>query len=195
VIAGLSQVIIPLSLAICIVWLLHQYIHRQYIPQVTLKCGFDPSDPGCVRPNTIQTLLHGAFYAQRSCTWYRVKVDAENGNCLRCRALLLSLTRDGIPLIPWETLPLPIVHAEEDGTKTIHEGITDHIDLLAVFDNNTVDLCVPLARRMSSINWNGLFSVAGLYQLKVAITSPDGPKDTVDVRFRWTLNRTSSEIA
>ncbi len=138
-------------------------------PQLTLS--FDMNDAGCVRRNTIVSVpvmvrvrdrpdLTEQFLNQANCDWYRLRIDAQYGSISGCQARLLSVTRGGSPLLTGDTPPLPIAHgAAADGTKTIHEGVPDYIDLLAIFENNTIDLCVPAERRTSSINW-GMFDLA-----------------------------------
>jgi hypothetical protein len=174
-------------------------------PKPRLRLSFDMNDAGCVRRNTIVSMpvtlrvrdrpdLTEQVLGQANCDWYRIRIDAQNGNVSSCQARLISVTRGGSPLLTGDTPPLPIAHgAANDGTKTIHEGVPDYIDLLAIFQDNTVDLCVPPERRTSSINW-GMFDLASDYEIKVAVTSPDAKTISIDVILRWTLDRMTSEI-
>ena len=168
-----------------------------------LQLSFDMNDPGCVRRNTTVSVpvtvrvrdrpdLTEQVLGQANCDWYRIRIDAENGNLPGCQAHLMSVARGGSPLLSGEVPPLPIVHAI-NGTKTVHSRVPDYIDLLAIFDNTSVDFCVSAERRSSSIRWN-MFDLAGEYRIIVAVTSPDAETALLEVIFRWNLNRTTAEI-
>jgi hypothetical protein len=168
-------------------------------PKPRLKCSFDMNDAGCILRNIIYTETfmvpdqRTQFVKQSRCDWYRIRVDAQNGNVPSCQARLISVKRGDSPLLTGDAPPLPIAHAPAAG-KTIHEGVSDYIDLLAIFENNTVDLCVPKERRASSINWSDMFSLPGDYGIRIAVTSPEAPTASIDVILRWTQDRVTSEI-
>jgi hypothetical protein len=174
-------------------------------PKAELKCSFNMNDAGCVRRNTVFTQiipvlspLPGAptqFTTQQTnCDWYRIRVDAEGGNISGCRGRILSVTRGGGELLSGENPSLPFAHGDQaDGTITIYEGVQEDLDLLAIF-NDRVMLAVPPRQQSSSINWADMFTYAGDYQLKVAVTSPDAPASSIELLFRWTLNRNTAEI-
>ena len=52
------------------------------------------------------------------------------------------MARGGGELLSGENPPLPFTHGAADGTTTIHEGVPEHLDLLAVFEDNRVMLAV-----------------------------------------------------
>jgi hypothetical protein len=163
-------------------------------PKPQLRLSFDMIDAGCVCRNTVLTeRTSSGNVIQKRCDWYRIRIDAEHGNVPACQARLISVTRGGSPLLAGEAPPLPITHATE-GIKTVHQGVPDYIDLLAIFETNTVDLCVPQERRSSSINW-GMFDLASDYEIKVAVTAPAAETASINVIFRWTLDRVTLEIA
>jgi TIR domain len=66
------------------------------------------------------------------------------GNVASCRGRILSVKRGSSELLSGESPPLPFAHGNQiDGTTTIHEGVPEHLDLLAVFEDNRVMLAVP----------------------------------------------------
>jgi hypothetical protein len=175
-------------------------------PKAALNCSFDMSDPGCVRRNTVYTetlmLPDGGvgqprqFIRQTKCDWYRIRVDAEHGNIANCRGRLLSITRAGTQLLAGEMPILPFAPGEQPdaAAKTIHEGVPEYLDVLAIFENNHVIVALYRGLGSSSINWNQIFSLAGDYTIKVAITSPDAARATIDLMFMWRQDRATAQI-
>jgi hypothetical protein len=106
----------------------------------------------------------------------------------------MSITRGGSPIFEGEIPPLPFVHGDTSGSKTVHVGVPDYVDFLAIFENNSVDICVPPSRRSSSINWGDLFSIPSDYEIKIAITSPETKSTPLDLTFKWTQDRNTAEI-
>jgi hypothetical protein len=102
------------------------------VPRAELRCSFNMHDPGCVRRNTLCAEMFAVpgqatpVVRQSKCDWYRVKVEAIGSG----------------ELLSGENPPLPFTHGAADGTTTIHEGVPEHLDLLAVFEDNRVMLAV-----------------------------------------------------
>lgn len=118
------------------------------VPRAELRCSFNMHDPGCVRRNTLCAEMFAVpgqatpVVRQSKCDWYRVKIEAIGSNIDGCRGRLLSVARGGGELLSGENPPLPFTHGAADGTTTIHEGVPEHLDLLAVFEDNRVMLAV-----------------------------------------------------
>ena len=172
--------------------------------EAKLKCSFSMNDPGCVRRNIAYTfVLPGddgvvgqpkVIVRQTRCDWYRVRVDAKHGNIPGCRGRLLSVARGSSELLSGENPALPFANGAPDGTITIHEGVQEHLDLLAIFEDNRVMLTVPPHQQSSSINWGDMFTYGSDYNIKIAVTAPDVPTTYIDLVFRWKLERNTAEI-
>ncbi|MGA7433874.1 MAG: hypothetical protein WBW35_25870 [Xanthobacteraceae bacterium] len=168
-----------------------------------LKCSFSMNDPGCVHRNityTEQLVLAmpgqqpAHFPKQARCDWYRIRVSAENGSIPGCRGRLLSVKRGGNELLNGENPPLQFTHNEPDRDVAINEGVSEYLDLLGILYDQRVVLAVPLHRRSSSIQWNDMFSLAGDYEIRAAVTSPHTSAAPIDLILRWNLQPNSALI-
>lgn len=133
---------------------------------------------------------------QTNSDWYRIRVDAEYGNLANCRGRLLSVERGGIQLLAGEmpTLPFAPGNQPDAVAKAIHEGVPEYLDLLAIFEDNRVMLALHPGYASSSVDWGNMFSLAGDYKIKVAVTSPDAASATLDLLFRWRQDRLTADV-
>jgi hypothetical protein len=180
-----------------------EIIQRPEIPLALaprLVCSFDMNDPGCVHRNVpcseLLTLMHGQptqYVKQNRCDWYRIRVDAENGNIAGCSGRLLSVKRGGNELLAGENPPLPFTHSV-DGNANVHEGVSEFLDLMGVLHDQRIVLAVPANRRSSSIQWNDMFALAGDYEIRAIIIAPSVPAVPIDLLLRWNLQPNSAKI-
>jgi hypothetical protein len=163
-------------------------------PKPRLKLSFNMNDAGCVHRNIPITQRFGdGRELQVPGDWYRIRLDAEFGNIANCQARLMSVARGNVPLLHGDTPPLPVVHHPQ-GATTVSEGASEFIDLLTLLENSQVSLCVSPERRTVSVDWANMFSLAGDYNIDVAVTSPEASTARIKLLLRWTLNRATSEI-
>ena len=199
VISGLGQIVFALLASGGVVWLIYQITRREFerLYKPALKCTFDMKDAGCVHRNIKASIIEfpsGKFLEERRCDWYRLRIDAEGRNVLGCHARLISVERDGEFVFGGDSPPLPIAHFGESDA-TINRGVPEYADLLGVYENNTVDLYVPVNRRSLSVDWGNLFSRPGNYQIKDAIVAPDSEPALINLIFKWNVDRATVEIA
>jgi hypothetical protein len=168
-----------------------------------LRCSFDTKG-GCFWPNTIVTSTKFTnqpddgglqqIIERRQCDWYRVKLDADGGSIPGCRARLISIKRDDVPIFASDTPPLQIAHHGQDEPVTVHEGISEYVDFLAIYEDNVVDICVPPNRRTSALDWDNMFSKPGNYRIRVSVVSPNAETDSIDVTLNWTGDKATSDL-
>jgi hypothetical protein len=156
-----------------------------------LKCSFNVRDDGCFRPGT---KIYRDGNHPIDADWYRVRVDAEGGNIPGCQARLISVQRDKTVVFSGDGPPLDIVH-HGSAPVTICAGVPEYVDLLFIDEYNYADTCVAPARRTSSADWGRMFSQPGNYIIRAAVRSPEAETALIDVKFNWTMNRSTSEIS
>lgn len=157
-----------------------------------LKCSFNANDLGCKRPNVSLGTQDGAV----RCDWYRLKVEtASNVPVSGCQGRLVEILRAGNPVFSGEKITLPFAYGSEpDATaKTIHPGVAEHLDFLAVTYDNRI-LLTAHGQLSGSINWNDIFSLPGDYLLRIVIVSPNADSCPVDVWLSWTLDHATTRV-
>lgn len=157
------------------------------------------NDSGCIKPNTPyneRILVDGQLRVkQTNCTWYRIRVDAVGGSVLGCRGRLISVKRGFSELLDGEYPPLPFTHSTDpDGSATVHEGVSEFLDLMAILYDQRVELAVPLNRRSGSISWRDMFSLSGSYEIKLAITAPNITTVPIELLFNWNLQPNTAKL-
>ncbi len=170
--------------------------------QGKLHCSFSMKDAGCVRRDTIYTEFFTApgqppqLLKQTKCDWYRVRVAALNHNVTNCRGQILSVTRAGNNVLAGENPSVTFAPGNQADAmaKTIHVGVPEYLDFLTVFEDNRAELAVPLGLQSSSINWRDIFAQAGDYTIEVAVTTPDATTASIELLFKWTLDRRNVQI-
>jgi hypothetical protein len=186
-----------------------------------LKCSFSMADSGCVRPNTkltvqmsptpepnrnfgpndspgtLQTSLPQFYSAVPLCgTYYRLKVECDGvENVTNCCGRLESIRRDGQPIENWEPAILPFASAQRSDSlaKLIRRGSPEFLDFMFITDGGHVWLTPPNFLGSSSVDWDVLFNTPGTYTLRINVLS-DTPTVPVDINFRWTGDRATSEM-
>jgi hypothetical protein len=189
-----------------------------------LICYFAMDDSGCVRPNAIirqlirlpqstssavlsggletgTTLTPGNLISrplapalETKGTYYRIKVSAAADYAPECKGRLEWMRRGSLLLIG-EPILLPFAPSEapDSISKRIHIGAPEYLDFLFISDFNRVVLTTLNFSGPSSISWETLFAVSGEYMFHIKILSPAGVA-SIDLLFRWTGNRATSEI-
>jgi hypothetical protein len=159
----------------------------------SLKCSFTSSDPGCIRPNTIVTKSDGR---KIPFTWYRIRVEAIGPASIgRCSGRLVSVRRGDTEMLAGETPTLPFAPSEEVDSiyKIINPLVPEFLDFLAA--NQTNGIVLPFKGFLSqAVNWNELFRYPSDYFLKIVVVSENTPRSSIELKFSWTLDPTTSTI-
>jgi hypothetical protein len=132
------------------------------------------------------------FYA----TYYRLEVECVGIESVEnCFGRLESISKDGPPIRYWEPTVLPFAPSEQSdaASRRIHEGSPAFLDFMFISDDNRAGLTPLGFVGASSVNWFQILAEPGVYSMRINILS-DTPTVSIDVLFKWTGDRTSSEI-
>lgn len=205
---GLSQTIwvslAILSLATCVyrLWISEHEKVLRYAELIRpkLECALDPKDPGCVRRDTIINVpiispAGNLAFGQINATYFRLRASASNMATVKgCQATLTRITRDSVPVMQGENIPLPFAHSETAG-RQVNALIPEYIDLIAITADNQVRIASQGLVVPNSIRPDQLFTEIGHYRFRVVIACEDGPPIEVEPVLNWTGNRESSSFS
>lgn len=161
-----------------------------------LRSSFSMGNPTCVvRDVPVLALLDGQELKRRD--YYRLEVAAHNAiKIANCRGRLLWVERDGERVFSDPiNLPFAPSHLNDAFSKTTHQGVPEHLDVLAIDYFDQVELTAPnLPTSLPAT----LFWGAATYRLRVAILS-EAPAIQGDFVLEWkeyrrTANVTYSEV-
>jgi hypothetical protein len=159
------------------------------------------SDAGCKRPNTTVVLPNPANAAIRIQTlsdWYRVKVESLGSEIVvGCRGRLVSITKGAVDQLGGESPSFPFApHEKEDAlSKSIYPDVPEYLDVLVITEANQVLLVLREVSDGSPIDWGAIFSEPEEYRIRIAVVTSNARPATIDLLFKWTGNRETSEMS
>jgi hypothetical protein len=200
----LTEVAVPLLMAFGTLWYVFRYLKREFDAQLaatlkpSLNITFDPSNPGCVRPNTVMSsrvalrLPDGKieeFTHSSPCTYYRAKVTATgSGSIPDCFGILVSIKRDGQTIAEGENVSLPFAPSEKSdaSAKRIDPSTPEYLDFLIVTHQNRIVVASSGFYFPSSYDFDNMFLKQGRYEFKIRVSSPNVSSADLDVTLDWT---------
>lgn len=153
-----------------------------------LHARFDPQDPICMRP-AVQ--VHDPAAGVLLADFYRVRISKEGTTSADdCCGTIISVVRGGKNLIAGEHLQLPF--SNSSNTKRVSPGVPDSVDVLAVYQKGYVGVCA--VKQVGSLSLTTLFAQPGIYEITVAVSSPQQTTKTVKLVLDWTGSHATSSV-
>jgi hypothetical protein len=127
--------------------------------------------------------------------WYRVRVESiTEANVDHCSARLLDVFRGNNPVFEGETPRLAFTASSNPFDITVYAKIPSYIDLLVIQENNEAGLALPTPDGLASINPSAVFTMAGDYTIRIAISSANAVTIVAKLLFQWPLDRGMAKI-
>jgi hypothetical protein len=129
-------------------------------------------------------------------TYYRLKVECDGFYRVSDCVGRIEWIKKGENLIDnWEPVQLPFAPAErpEAISKQIRNGSPEFLDFMFITETNLAQLVTYRFVGSSSVDWREILAKPDLYTLRINILS-NTPTIAVDVFFKWTGDRSTSEI-
>ena len=164
---------------------LQNELDYQLTPRLNTECH--PDIPGCSQP---------APWAN----FFRIAVTTEGIAAVEnCRGRLTRISRLGEAQPRWSgdlaILTFAPGETPDATAKTIHEGVIEYLDVLFTTHNNEIGVATPNRQWPYVPNLTAIFDQPGIYLLTTNISGEGSRTVSVDLRFTWTGNWQTSQLA
>jgi hypothetical protein len=164
---------------------LQTQLQDQLTPRLNAECC--PDIPGCSQPAAGANFL-------------RVAVTSQGVAAVQnCRGRLTQIFRLGEPQPRWSGDLSILTFAPGDApdaiAKTIHEGVTEYLDVLLITYNNQIGVATPNRQWQHLPTLTAIFAQTGTYLLSINISGEGSRTVPVELRFSWTGNWQTSQLA